>query len=319
MNKIVEVGKGQKTGYSQARGLRCAAVWPTPGPGAKLNKIVHVGKGQEARCKQPWVCTLRTSADGLPRRQIAVWSAKRGCVKGPPMVVDALCDSGSTAAVASRQKFEEIGGELKVFTHDTIKLASSSGEELQIKGAFDVWVKLSEEDKYKRKIEVLVVDGIDEDLILRVEQLKLLGLLLRQWPMVEVEQGSGHQQAKVYTLRQGEISEEEELQEKIDMMEDSEADFPEGPDEVQEVPEGAWEICQDEHTVDDVPGIESMPKRVQEVLRKHREVFSNRLRKELNWPEQDIELLPGLPELPRQATRAKRIPVRFFDYAWKQL
>ena len=110
MNKIVEVGKGQKTGYSQARGLRCAAVWPTPGPGAKLNKIVHVGKGQEARCKQPWVCTLRTSADGLPRRQIAVWSAKRGCVKGPPMVVDALCDSGSTAAVASRQKFEEIGG-----------------------------------------------------------------------------------------------------------------------------------------------------------------------------------------------------------------
>ena len=52
-------------------------------------------------------------------------------------------------------------------------------------------------------------------------------------------QGSGHQQAKVYTLRQGEISEEEELQGKIDMMEDSEADFPEGPDEVQEVPEGA--------------------------------------------------------------------------------
>ena len=141
--------------------------------------------------------------------------------------------------MASRQKFEEIGGELKVFTHDTIKLASSSGEELQIKGAFDVWVKLSEADKYKRKIEVLVVDGIDEDLILRVEQLKLLGLLLRQWPMVEVEQGSGHQQAKVYTLRQGEISEEEELQGKIDMMEDSEADFPEGPDEVQEVPEGA--------------------------------------------------------------------------------
>ena len=177
----MEVGKGQKTGYSQARGLRCAAVWPTPGPGAKLNKIVHVGKGQRARCKQPWVCTLRTSADGLPRRQIAVWSAKRGCVKGPPMVVDALCDSGSTAAVASRQKFEELGGELKVFTHDTINFASSLGEELQIKGAFDVWVKLSEEDKYKRKIKVLVIDGIDEDLIQGVEQLKLLGLLPRQW------------------------------------------------------------------------------------------------------------------------------------------
>ena len=67
--------------------------------------------------------------------------------------------------------------------------------------------------------------------------------------------------------------------------------------------------------MDDIPGIESMPRMVQEVLRKHREVFSNRLRKELNWPE----LLPGLPELPRQATRAKRIPARFFDYAWKQL
>ena len=101
------------------------------------------------------------------------------------------------------------------------------------------------------------------------------------------------------------------------MMEDTEEDFPEG--EVQEVPEGAWEICQDEHTVEDIPGIDSMPRRVQEVLRRHEEVFSNRLRKELNWPEQDIELLPGLPVLPSQATRAKRIPARFFDHAWKQL
>ena len=152
-----------------------------------------------------------------------------------------------------------------------------------------------------------------------MEQLKLLGLLPSSWPMVEVEQGSSRQQAKVYTLKQGEISEEEELQEKIDMMEDSEEDFPEGPGEVQEVPEGAWEICQDEHTVDDIPGIESMPRRIQEVLRKHKDVFSNRLRKELNWPEQEVELLPGLPELPRQATRAKRVPARFFDHAWKQL
>ena len=94
-------------------------------------------------------------------------------------------------------------------------------------------------------------------------------------------------------------------------MEDTEEDFPEG--EVQEVPEGAWEIEQDEHTVEDIPGIDSMPRRVQEVLRRHK------LRKELNWPEQDIELLPGLPVLPRQATRAKRIPARFFDHAWKQL
>ena len=134
---------------------------------------------------------LRTAEDGLPRRQVAVWSARRGCVQSPPMMINSLCDSGSTAAVASRQKFEELGGELKVFTHDTIKLASSSGEELQVRGAFDIWVKLSEEDKYKRKIEALVVDGIDEDLILGVEQLKLLGLLPSSWPMVEVEQGSG--------------------------------------------------------------------------------------------------------------------------------
>ena len=61
---------------------------------------------------------------------------------------------------------------------------------MQVRGAFDIWVKLSEEDKYKRKIEALVVDGIDEDLILGVEQLKLLGLLPSSWPMVEVEQGS---------------------------------------------------------------------------------------------------------------------------------
>ena len=145
-----------------------------------------------------------------------------------------------------------------MFTHDTIKLASSSGEELQVKGAFDIWVKLEEGDRYKRKIEALVVDGIDEDLILGVEQLKLLGLLPSSWPMVEAEQGGGGQQAKVYTRKQKDISEEEELQEKIDNMEDTEEDFPEG--EMQEVPEGAWEIEQDEHTVEDIPGIDSMPR-----------------------------------------------------------
>ena len=88
---------------------------------------------------------MRTAEDGLPRRQVAVWSVRRGCVKDPPMIVNSLCDSGSTAAVASKQKFEELGGELKVFTNDTIKLASSSGEELQVRGAFDIWIKLSEE------------------------------------------------------------------------------------------------------------------------------------------------------------------------------
>ena len=67
-----------------------------------MNKIAQVGK-------QPRVCTLRTAEDGLPRRQVAVWSVRRGCVKGPPMMVNSLCDSGSTAAVASRQKFEELG------------------------------------------------------------------------------------------------------------------------------------------------------------------------------------------------------------------
>merc|ERR1712012_1109705 len=95
-----------------------------------------------------------------------------------------------------------------------------------------------------------------------------LGLLVAtalpsSWPMWEAEQGGGDQQPKVYHL-QREISEEEELQEKIDEMEDTMEDFPEG--EVQEVPEGAWEICQDEHTVEDIPGIDSMPRRVQEVL-----------------------------------------------------
>ena len=112
-------------------------------------------------------------------------------MKSPPMMINCLCDSGSTAAVASKQKFEELGGELKVYTHDTIKLASSSGEELQVRGAFDIWVKLQEGDRYKRKIEALVVDGIDEDLILGVEQLKLLGLLPSSWPMVEAEQEEG--------------------------------------------------------------------------------------------------------------------------------
>ena len=33
----------------------------------------------------------------------------------------------------------------QLFTNDTIKLASSSGEELQVRGAFDIWIKLSEE------------------------------------------------------------------------------------------------------------------------------------------------------------------------------
>ena len=265
------------------------------------------------------VCTVRTgqAADGLPRREISLWSGRRGARTGPPSAkVAGLCDSGSNAAVMNKETFDSVGGELKMFTHDTVKLASTSGEELPILGAVDIWVKLSETDRYKRKIEALVVDGIDEELILGVQELKTLGLLDPEWPFVEVAQVQG-KEAKVYTLKQADLTMDEKLQEKIDMMEDTEDDYPEG--EVAEISEGVWEVEQDEHTVEDIPGLEGMPERVKRALRAHREVFSNRLRKGLNWPEQEIELVPGLPELPRQATRARRVPARYFENAWKQL
>ena len=146
--------------------------------------------------------------------------------------------------------------------------------------------------------------------------MKTLGLLDPEWPFVEVAQVQG-KEAKVYTLKQADLTMDEKLQEKIDMMEDTEDDYPEG--EVAEISEGVWEVEQDEHTVEDIPGLEGMPERVKRALRAHREVFSNRLRKGLNWPEQEIELVPGLPELPRQATRARRVPARYFENAWKQL
>ena len=185
-------------------------------------------------------------------------------------------------------------------------------------GAVDLWLKLNKDDRYKRRVEAIVVDGIDEDFILGVEELKLVGLLDKQWPFVEVTQEQGS--AKVYCLKQAELTEEERLQEKVDMMEDSELEYPEGEEEEEvELSEGVWELCQDEHTVEDIPGLEKMPLRAQQALKKHKEVFSNRLRKGMNWPEQDIELMPGLPELPRQATRARRVPAKYFKNAWKQL
>ena len=287
----------------------------------KLNKVkLTEGRAVRRQKSTPLrVCTVRTgqAADGLPRREISLWSGRRGARTGPASAkVAGLCDSGSNAAVINKETFDTVGGELKRFTHDTVRLASTSGEELPILGAVDIWVKLCETDRYKRKIEALVVDGIDEELILGVKELKTLGLLDPEWPFVEVAQGKG-KETKVYSLKQADMTVDEELQEKIDMMGDTEEDYPEG--EVEEIAEGVWEVEQDEHTVEDIPGLEGMPERVKRALRAHPEVFSNRLRKGLNWPEQEIELMPGLPELPKQATRARRVPARFFKNAWKQL
>ena len=288
----------------------------------KVNKVkLTEGRAVRRQTGTPLkVCTVRTgtAADGLPRREVSLWNGRRGARTGPPNAkVAGLCDSGSNAAVINKETFDSVGGELKMFTHDTVKLASTSGEELPILGAVDIWVKLCETDRYKRKIEALVVDGIDEELILGVQELKTLGLLDPEWPFVEVVQVQG-KEAKVYSLKQADLTMDEKLQEKIDMMEDTEDDYPEG-EQVEEIAEGVWEVEQDEHTVEDIPGLEGMPERVKRALRAHPEVFSNRLRKELNWPEQEIELVPGLPELPKQATRARRVPARFFENAWKQL
>ena len=106
----------------------------------------------------------------------------------PDGQVEGLCDSGSNAAVINKETFDKVGGKLKVFTQDTVKLASSSGQELPILGAVDIWVKLADTDRYKRKVEALVVEGIDEELILGISELKLLGLLDPEWPEVEVRQ-----------------------------------------------------------------------------------------------------------------------------------
>ena len=92
----------------------------------------------------------------------------------------------------NKETFNKVGGQLKVFTHDTVKLASTSGQELPILGAVDVWVKLEDTDRYK--LEALVVDGIDEELILGVNELKLLGLLDQEWPYVEVKQTDDEEQ-----------------------------------------------------------------------------------------------------------------------------
>ena len=297
----------------------------TPGPVAnkivlrRVNKLKMSNRREDGTTQQTRVCKIRTgeAADGLPRRSISLWRGGKGARLGEPdSQVEGLCDSGSNAAVINKETFDKVGGQLKVFTQDTVKLASTSGQELPILGAVDIWVKLENTDRYKRKLEALVVDGIDEEFILGVNELKLLGLLDQEWPYVEVKQ-TDDEERKIYSLRQAELTEEEELQEKVDMMEDTEEECPEG--ETEEVAEGVWEVEQDEHTVEDIPGLGLMPESVQQVLRAHKEVFSNRLRKDLNWPEQDIELVPGLPELPRQATKAKRIPARFFENAWKQI
>ena len=268
--------------------------------------------------RKPRLCTIRLKkeADGLPRRLVSVWRKRRRGVEEEASQVASLCDSGSSAAVASKQMVDSLKAEVRMYTHDSIRLASTSGEELPIVGVTELWLKLKESDRFKRRIEALVVDGIDEHLILGVEQLKLLGLLSPDWPHVEVSECQEKQPA-VMTLKQVEVTEEEQMQEKIDLMQDDEEDFPEG----EEVPleEGVWEMEQDEHSWLDIPNFKDMPERAQRAVEKFKDVFSNVLRKDVNWPETEIKLIPGLPELPRQPTRARRVPARFFENAWKQM
>ena len=88
----------------------------------------------------------------MPRRKISLWNGSRGARTGPPSAqVSSLCDSGSNAAVINKDTFDKVGGEIKVFTHGTVKLASTSGEELPILGAVDI------NDRYKRKVEAETV------------------------------------------------------------------------------------------------------------------------------------------------------------------
>ena len=120
---------------------------------------------------KPRLCTIRLKkeADGLPRRQVSVWRKRRRGVEEEASQVASLCDSGSSAAVASKQMVDSLKAEVRMYTHDSIRLASTSREELPIVGVTELWIKLKESDRYKRKIEALVVDGIDEHLILGVE------------------------------------------------------------------------------------------------------------------------------------------------------
>ena len=58
--------------------------------------------------------------------------------------------------------------------------------------------------------------------------------------------------------------------------------------------EGVWEMEQDEHSWLDIPNFADMPERAQRAAEKFKDVFSNVLRKDVNWPETEIKLIPGL-------------------------
>ena len=239
----------------------------------------------------------------MPRVEMEISSAK-GALHN---VVWALCDTGASVSILSGETARRLNVTLEKTTPTVIKLASADDREIPMLGEAEVWVRSN--NQYRRKIRVAIVDGLDEQLIVGFDHLKMLGFLPSDWPTQMTPKSGEDGTQRCFTIK-SEIEKVNEVSLEMDEKEDLSS-----PEECVDS-EACLDLFPGEETWTDIPNLENLPKRVQEIMEKYKKVFSNKLRKgqHINWPEVEVELLEGA-KYPRSVTRARQPPAALYDQA----
>ena len=267
----------------------------------------------------------RNTRDNMPRRDIRLWP-HRGRHRNE-RVVNGLFDTGASVSILQAKIARAMGLEVVQQTSSAdnpniLRLASANNTDIPILGCVNVWVQALGA-RYKRLITVIVVEEIDEEFILGIDQLKALSYLPADWPA----QTSDNEEGK-----EGDEEESEKVREKKCWVVKSEIDKLKEVEEemgtkVESKEQDEWitsECCSDlfpgEETVEDIPGLNQLPERLQAILRRHPKVFSNKLRKDgaIKWPPVEIEMKEGA-KYPRTVTRARQPPAALIDQAYAQI
>ena len=272
----------------------------------------------------------KDNRDNMPRRELKLWPHRgRGQRE---RIVNGLFDSGASVSILQAGIARSMGLELvpQSPSSSTLKLASADNTEIPILGSVHVWVQALGA-KYRRLITVIVVEDIDEEFILGIDQLKSLRYLPADWPVQTPEDEGGEEDE-----RGSEADEEGErgvkdgvktcftVKSELEKLKEVEEEMgtKKEPREQEEwvTSETCCDLFPGEETVEDIPGLDQFPQRLQEILRKHPKVFSNKLRKEgaIKWPPVEIEMKEGA-SYPRTMTRARQPPAALIDQAYAQI
>ena len=261
--------------------------------------------------------------DNMPRMRIKLWTDDK---KKREKEADTLFDTGASVSILNLEVAKSM--ELAFSPHSnstsTLKLASADEREIPVEGYAYIWVK-SPDAKYRRRIKVCVVANIDEEFILGIDHLKALKYIPPGWPdsppgLVEAGYTSEEEEEEdeknkeaCYMVK----TEEEKIE---DIEKEMGTEKKEVEDEEMITTECCYDLFPDEETVEDIPGINQFPQKLQDILRSHKKVFSNKLRKEnaINWPPVKVEMKEDA-KYPKTVTRARQPPAALFDQASQQI